>query len=138
MKISDVVEELAARLRKIPGLSVFAHPVDTVVPPAAIVVYPDSIAYDQAYVRGMDRITIPVVVVVGRSAHGRATMDALSGYWDGAGPLSVKAALEAGSAGAGGVLDYVHVPDSRAGDVSIGGVPMLAAEFTVEIVGDGA
>lgn len=131
-----MAEELAARLRRIPGLAVFAHPVDTVVPPAAIVVYPDRVDYDTTYARGVDKITMPVVVVVGKTSDGRAVMDALSGYWDGAGSRSVKAALEAGGP-VPGVLDDVQVPSAEQAEATIGGVEMLAAVFTAEITGSG-
>lgn len=140
MNLVDVAAELAARLRTIPGFTggVYAHPVDTVVPPAAIVVYPDSIDYDLTYARGADKLTIPVVVVVGRAKEAKATMAALSGYWSGSGDRSVKAALEADGAGVEGVLDFVSVISAEAGDITIGGVGLVAAEFTVEVVGSGA
>lgn len=136
MRVTDVAEELAARLRRIPDLTVFAHPVASVVPPAAIVVWPDQITYDATYQRGMDTLTFPVVLVVGQTSDGRAAMDALSRYWDGSGPWSVKAALETGGP-VDGVLDDVQVGAARAGEVSIGGVSLLAAEFTTEVAGEG-
>ena len=63
MKLDDVMDELAGALAAITGLRVFAYPPPTVVPPAGIVSYPESVIYDQTYHRGMDRISaLPVIV----------------------------------------------------------------------------
>src|SRR5687768_1669543 len=105
MNLSDVMDEVAARLGAIKGLRVFAYPADSLSPPAAAVLYPDGITFDETYGRGMDRLTLPVLVVVGKPTD-RSTRDRIAAYCDGSGPASVKAAVEAGD---GAAFDTVRV-----------------------------
>jgi len=91
--LADVMDELAARIDTIDGLRVHAFPPDNVHPPAAIVTYPDEYMYDKTFGRGMDRLTIPVVVLVGKVSD-RKSRDQLGAYVDGSGPRSIKGVLE--------------------------------------------
>jgi hypothetical protein len=96
MILADVMDELAARIDTIVGLRVFAFPPDSVAPPAAVVTYPEDYSYDETYGRGSDRLTIPVVVMVGKLTD-RSSRDNLSVYADGSGVKSIKAVIEADS-----------------------------------------
>lgn len=133
MDVAEVMDELAARLGMIAGLRVFAWPPGSVTPPAAIVSYPERVDFDSTYGRGMDRMTVPVAVVVGRPAD-RATRDSLAAYCGGGGARSVKAALDRGFCTA---WDSVRVVRADTDVVSIGGVDYLAALFSIEISGTG-
>lgn len=95
MDLADVMQEIGDRLGTIAGLRVYPFPPDTVQTPAAIVTFPDTYTYDETYGRGMDRMTLPVVLMVGK-AWDRASRDALAPYLDGAGATSIKAVLETG------------------------------------------
>lgn len=134
MDVAAVMSEFGDRLGTIPDLRVFDSPPGSVTPPAAVVGYPTRYEFDETYGRGMDTMTIPVVVVVGRPTD-RPTRDALSRYVSGSGPYSVKAALESGSHLA------CHMTRVTAVDFdayTIGGTDYLAAIFDVDVAGPGA
>jgi hypothetical protein len=133
---ANVAAEIAARLRSISGLNIHQHPVGSASFPAAIVSWPERVDYDGTYRRGMDTMTIPVLLLVAESSDALSTQRALSGYLAGAGATSIKAAIEnAGSAS--GVFSTVVVKDSTVDPVTLAGVDCLAAKFTVEITGSG-
>lgn len=134
MILSDVMDELATQLDTISGLRTFAFPPDSVVPPAAIISYPETYTYDETYGRGMDRMTLPAIVVVGRLSD-RSTRDLLSAYVDGSGSSSVKAVVEAGSYTA---CHTVRVASVSIDVVTIGGDDLLAGTFDFDITGSGS
>lgn len=123
MILSDVMDEIAARLDTIDGLRVHAYPADNVAPPAAVVTYPGSIDFDSTYARGMDRIPdLSVVVLVGKVSD-RASRDRISAYVNGSGASSIKAVLEddlpAGGLDLPGVAgSYASTPDHASLDIT--------------------
>ena len=135
MLLSDVMDQLGTALETIDGLRVFPYTADRVTPPAAVVQWPSVIDYSATMRRGMDRMTFPVMVVVGR-ADARATRDSLAAYLDGSGASSVVAALESGTYTACDAVKVAGVPKGVEA-VSIAGIDYLAAEFVVEITGQG-
>jgi hypothetical protein len=131
-----VMDEIATRLRTVPGLSgrTFAYPQAKVDGLAGIVSYPDRINYDQTYGRGMDVFAaVPVFVVVGRPTD-RSARDRLAGFTAGIGASSVKVALEA--AGATN-WDDLQVKTCEIDVIKIGAVDYLAAMFSLDIAGRG-
>lgn len=134
MNLADVMDEVATRLDTISGLRVFAYPPDRVEPPSAIVSYPGTYTYDETYGRGMDRMTLPVVVVVGKVSQ-RSARDALGAYVDGSGASSVKAVLESGTYTE---LDSLRVMSVEFDVVTIAGTDYVAALFDVDIAGSGS
>jgi hypothetical protein len=134
MDLADVMDALAARLDTIDGLRVHAHPPGTVTPPAAVVAYPEAVTFDATYGRGMDRMTLPVVVVVGKASD-RTARDQLGAYADGSGPKSVKAVVESGTYTA---FDTVRVMSVEFDVIAIGGTDYLAAMFDLDISGPGS
>jgi len=134
VNLTEVMEAVGDRLDTIAGLRVFPHPTDALTPPAAVVSVPDEIVYDETYGRGMDRITLPLVVVVGK-AFDRAAMTNLAAYADGSGAKSVKAVLESGSYTA---FDTVRVMRAEFDVVRIASSDYLAAMFDLDIAGQGA
>lgn len=133
MNLAAVMDQLGAALESIPSLRVFPYTADSITPPAALVGWPDSITYDETYGRGSDSMTLPVWVAVGR-ADARSSRDVLAAYLDGAGPSSVKAALDGGTYTA---CDSVRVASARIEPISIASTPYLAAVLDVEITGQG-
>ena len=133
MDLALVMDELAARLATIEGLRVHAQPIGSVTPPAAVVVYPEEVTFDATYGRGMDRMRLPIVVVVGRP-YDRSTRDALAGYCAGSGAQSVKAVIESGAYLA---FDAVRVENIDFDVVPIGAIDYMAALFTLDIGGQG-
>jgi hypothetical protein len=133
MNVATVMDEVAAALRTIPDWSVYEWPNGSATPPAAIVLYPDEVMFDETYQRGSDRITMPVVVLAG-TADDLSTRDRLAAWMDGGGPRSVKRALEAATyAGA----DYVRVVRCEPGPYQAAGRTYLAAVFELDIMGAG-
>lgn len=134
MNIGAVMDQVANQLDTIAGLRVFAYPPGTVVPPAAVVSYPESLTFDETYGRGMDRLTLPVVIVVGRPTE-RTTRDNLAAYCAGSGSSSVKAVLEAGAYSA---FHMLRVVDIEFDVVRFGDVDYAAALFSVDVAGQGS
>lgn len=136
MNISDVAEEIAAVLDTIDGLRCFSYQPATITPPAAWVANPapGDIEYDQTYGRGMDRMTLPVFVAIGR-ADNRAAQAQAREYMNGSGPRSIKAVLEAHQYTS---CDIVRVVTAGVDGVAIGATEYLAAFIDLDIAGDGA
>lgn len=128
--ITLIMEAVAARLQVIGGLRVHPSPPGSVVPPAAIVSYPENIAYDQTYGRGMTKIgRLQVWVVVGKVVD-RAARDRLSGYVSEVEATSVKLALEApGDA----PWDDLHVESVDFDVYTEAGVDYMAAGFNINM-----
>ena len=133
MNLANVMEAISDRLDTIAGLRCFAYPPGTVTPPAAIVSYPEDITFDETYGRGMDRMSLPVVLVVGKVSD-RTARDRLGAYCNGTGASSVKAVLESGTYSA---FHTVRVASIEFDVVSIAGVDYIAALFTLDIAGSG-
>lgn len=137
MKVGDVMDEIAGRLRLAPSLAgrTFAYPPGTITPPAAIVAYPTNGTFDATYGRGVDTMTGVVVVAVGRPTE-RQTRDRLTKYVDGSGPESVKALLD-GDEDDYASCDGVTVTDWETDVYTIGGTDHLCAVFSLDIAGPG-
>lgn len=135
LKLNDVMDDLGSALGSIPGLRVFPYWADKVVPPAAVVGWPDPLTYDQTMRRGSDRVTdLPVFVMVGK-VDARTSRDQLAVYADGAGARSVKTVIEAHPATA---WDVATVTRAEFGTVTVGGVEYLSATFYIDISGSGS
>lgn len=134
MNLADVMDQIGDQLDTITGLRVYRYPPDRVQPPAAVVTYPDTYTYDSTYGRGMDRMTVPVIVMVGRVSD-RASRDQLGPYLDGAGPRSVKAVVEAGSYTA---FDSARVMSVEFDIVQLANVDHVAATLSIDIAGEGS
>lgn len=135
MRLADVMDEVAGVLDTIPGLRVFAYPPSTVIPPAAIVSYPDSVDYDETYGRGKDHVRdLPVILLAGKATV-RAARDKVSGWADGSGAGSVKALLEGHVWSS---CEVLTVADCKFEALTIAGVDYIAAIFSLDIIGKGA
>lgn len=134
MNVASLMDQLGAALDEIEGLTVFPYSAERVLPPAAIVGWPDPLTYDNTMGRGSDLITLPVWVLVGRF-DALSARDTLAAYLDGSGPSSVKAVLDGGLYTA---CDSVRVASATVEPISSGGVEYLGAVLQVEIRGTGA
>jgi hypothetical protein len=133
VNVAAVMDALGVRLEEIGGLRVYPYSADRVTPPAAIVGWPEPITYDGTLARGLDSMTFPVWIVVGR-VDARSARDTLAAYLDGSGTSSVKAALDGGTYTA---CDSVRVSTAHVESVSIAGTDYLAAILDVEVIGQG-
>jgi hypothetical protein len=135
MLLSAVMDELGTALDTIDGLRVYPYNAEKVMPPAAVVGWPDPLTYDATYGRGGDRVSMPLVVVVGR-LDARTTRDRLAKYLDGTGAASVKATLESDDR-TYTAFDSVRVTEARVLAYTIAGAEYFGAEFTLDIIGKG-
>ncbi|HZO67756.1 MAG TPA: hypothetical protein VFB74_22390 [Kribbellaceae bacterium] len=133
MNLAAVMDAVSARADTIAGLRCYAWPVAKVTPPALIVSYPEDITFDETYGRGMDRMTLPAVAVVGKASD-RTARDLVAAYCNGSGASSVKQVLESGTYTA---FHHVRVASIEFDVVSIAGVDYIAALFTLDIAGSG-
>lgn len=127
MNLASVMDEVGQQLGTITGLRVTPHPAATVVAPAAIVSMPQEVQFDQPETR----VTLPVLILVGRPTDRRAR-DRVLAYCDETGAASVKAVLEAHTFTS---CDTVFVAQFVCDVVSVAGVEYLAVTFAVEITG---
>lgn len=134
MNLSALMDEVATAAAEISGLRMTAWPPGTLQPPAGAVSYPESIAYDQTYGRGMSKISaLPLILVAGKAIE-RLARDAVSTWTATHGEGSVRQHLE-GRVWAS--CDDLSVVSAKFDVVSIGGVEYLAAQFSLDVVGSG-
>lgn len=133
MNLAAVMEEIAVRLDTIAGLRVYAYPADQIQPPAAVVGYPETITYDVTMGRGVDRMEIPLFVLVARQTD-RTARDELGPYLDGSGAESVKAVLKGVTWTA---MSDVRVASVTVDVVTVAAVDYLAAVFSMDVYGPG-
>lgn len=133
MNLSDVMDQISAQVDTIAGLRCFAYPPDTIQPPAAVVDYPETYTFDETFVRGSDRMTLPLWVVTAR-VQDRTARELLTAYLDGSGSSSIKAVVEAGTYTA---FHTVRVVDCEIEVVDIGGTNYWSAKFNLDIFGRG-
>lgn len=134
MNLGHVMEEIAGRLNTITDLNAFAFPADGGHLPLAIVDYPDDYNYDETYGRGMDRMTLPVVIYLDRVVD-HSTRSRVSVFVDGAGASSVKSVLESGNYVS---FDTVRVMNVEFDYVRFADTECIAAVFALDIAGRGS
>lgn len=133
MRIVDVMDELAMRLRSITAFrEVASWPKGSITPPAAVVAYPENYNPHATYARGATELKLPVFAAVAKISE-RTARDALSDLVEG--PTSVITVLESGIYTA---FDVVTVSNVDFDTVTIGGTDYIAAVFDCDIVGSGA
>lgn len=132
MSVAAVMDGLGVRLRTIADLRVYDFPAANVVAPAAVVGFPDSLEYDATLMRGADRGTYPVFVMVGPVSD-RGARDALSKFVNAMGAKSIKAAIEDDPT-LGGAAQTTRVMDASVETTAVAGVDYLTARFNVDVV----
>jgi hypothetical protein len=127
--ISELRTGLAANLATISGLRTTATIPDNPSPPIAIIL-PQGVEYDNTFGRGMNTYTFAVTVIVGRVSE-RSGQNALDAFVSSTGSSSIKLAIESDKTLDGKAFD-LRVTDSRNyGELTVGEVTYLSAEFTV-------
>ena len=127
--ISDLRNGLATNLATISGLRTAALMPDNPNPPIAIVV-PSSVSFDDTFQRGMQTYSFTVLVVVGR-ADERTAQNKLDAYCASTGASSIKLAVESDKTLGGKAFDLRVTELRNYGQIVIGEVTYLSAEFTV-------
>lgn len=133
MDLAAVMDQIGDRLDTIAGLRVFRYPVAKITPPAAVVSYPDKIELNQTYARGMTKMTLPLVLVVGKVSD-RSARNQLGAYCNDMGARSVVQILQSGTYAA---FHEVVVQSIEFDVTTIAAVDYLAALFTLDIGGSG-
>lgn len=138
MNIEDVAAELEAALRTVPGLHVAPWGVEQVQGAAtAVVDSPERIAFDQTYGRGVDTLEDWQIFVLAPKTNDRTSLRQLARFAAGAGPTSVKAALESYTYTKCDP-DGLHVVWAEFDHARYAGSDYLALIFHLNITGGGA
>jgi hypothetical protein len=127
--ITELRAGIKNNLATISGLRTSDYQPDSINPPVAIV-FPVSVNFDETFQRGMQTYTFAVQVIVGRVSErtGQSTIDA---YCSSTGASSIKRAIESDKTLAGKAFD-LRVTDMRNyGELLVGEVNYLSAEFVV-------
>lgn len=133
MKIDDVMDDIATRLRELNDLNVLAYDADDIEYPAAMISLPIDINYLGTYGRGMDTMTLMVTLLV--SDVGDAiSRNQISKYADGEGDYSIKEHLENGKYIS---FDVLAVQNAFFDVITIGRSDYLGCKFKVFISGQG-
>jgi hypothetical protein len=127
--ISELRIGLANNLATISGLRTTPTIPDNPSPPIAVIL-PQGVEYDNTFGRGMNTYTFAVTVIVGRVSE-RSGQNSLDAYVSSTGSSSIKLAIESDKTLNGKAFD-LRVTDSRNyGELTVGEVTYLSAEFTV-------
>jgi hypothetical protein len=133
MIVSDVADELVARLKTIPGLRVYKGAPGSVSVPAAVVFVPGETTFTRTYSRGMDQMTWPILLLVGKVDDSQQ-VKSLGAYLDGSGAKSIVQVLESGTYTS---FDAIHVDSATTDPETWGDASYAGALFTVNIYGKG-
>jgi len=127
--ITELRAGIKTNLATINGLRVSDYQPDNINPPVAIV-FPVSLNYDETFQRGMQTYTFAVQVIVGRVSE-RTGQSIIDSYCSSTGNNSIKLAIESDKTLAGKAFD-LRVTDMRNyGELIVGEVNYLSAEFVV-------
>ena len=127
--ISELRSGIKTNLATISGLRVSDFQPDNINPPVAIV-FPVSLNYDEAFHRGMQTYTFSIQVIVGRQSE-RSAQNSIDSYCSSTGSNSIKLAIESDKTLNGKAFD-LRVTDMRNyGELTVGEVNYLSAEFIV-------
>lgn len=127
--ISELRAGIKTNLATITGLRVSDFQPDNINPPVAVV-FPISLNYDETFHRGMQTYTFAVQVIVGRVSE-RSGQNSIDAYCSSTGASSIKLAIESDKTLGGKAFD-TRVTDMRNyGELLVGEVNYLSAEFVV-------
>lgn len=130
--LTGIKQGLANNLASITGLRTSSVIPEQVNPPVAIIAL-NSIDYDTTFRRGLDTYTFTVTVIVGR-ADARTGQNTLDAYAAPTGTYSVKSAIELDRSLGGVANDTRATGLSNYGNLTIGELNYLAAEWSVTVI----
>ena len=120
---------LANNAATITGLRTAATIPDNPNPPLAVVV-PSSLTFNEAFHAGMNTYTFNVLLLVGKVSE-RSGQNTLDAYCSSTGSTSMKLALESDKTLGGNAYDVRVTEIRNYGDIAVGDVNYLSAEFIV-------
>jgi hypothetical protein len=127
--ITDLRTGIATNLATISGLRTSPTLPDNPNPPIALVT-PISVSFDDVFRRGMQTYTFVVSVIVGRVDE-RTAQNKLDAFVSSTGSQSIKLAVESDKTLGGNAFDSRVTEMRNYGELTIGDVIYLSAEFTV-------
>lgn len=127
--VSGLRDGIKANLATITGLRTTDTVPDNPNPPIATVL-PQTVTYDNAFNRGMNTYTFAVLVIVNRVSE-RTAQNSLDAYVSSTGSSSIKLALESDKTLGGRAYDLRVSEMRNYGEITIGEINYLSAEFTV-------
>lgn len=133
MNISGIRDGLKTRLLTIANLRAYDVIPDTFAPPAAIVSPPTNVLYGATLGKAWNQVTFTVRVLVAKASD-RAAQDKLDTYLSTGTATSIVDAVE-GDTTLDGNCNLARVLSAQGvGVYDYAGVPLLGAEFTVEVL----
>lgn len=126
--ITDLRTAIATNLATITGLRTSPTLPDNPNPPIALVT-PISVSFDDVFKRGMQTYTFVISVIVGRVDE-RTAQNKLDAYVSSTGSSSIKLAVESDKTLGGNAFDCRVTEMRNYGELTIGDVIYLSAEFT--------
>lgn len=126
--LSTVMDQIGTALAGITGLRAYDFPPKSAQPPFAFVDMPEQVAYDASMKRGLDRVSINVVVCVADVVD-RMVRDQISAYAAGSGATSIKAVLEAATIG-----ESCRVQSAQFRPVLMAGTAYFGAVFALDVI----
>lgn len=127
--ISTLRTSIATNLATITGLRTTSTMPDSPNPPVAIVI-PRSVSYDEAFRKGMQIYGFNVMVIVGRVDE-RSAQNNLDSFCSSTGSSSIKLAIESDKTLGGNAFDVRVTEMTNYGQITVGEVVYLSAEFQV-------
>ena len=127
--ISTLRTRIATNLATINCLRTTSTMPDSPKPPVAIVI-PRSVSYDEAFRKGMQIYGFNVMVIVGRVDE-RSAQNNLDSYCSSTGSSSIKLAVESDKTLGGNAFDVRVTEMTNYGQITVGEVVYLSAEFQV-------
>jgi hypothetical protein len=127
--ITDLRTAIATNLATISGLRTSPTLPDNPNPPIALVT-PISVSFDDSFKRGMQTYTFVISVIVGRVDE-RTAQNKLDAFVSSTGTQSIKLAVESDKTLGGNAFDCRITEMRNYGELTIGDVIYLSAEFTL-------
>ncbi len=127
--ITDLRTAIATNLATISGLRTSPTLPDNPNPPIALVT-PISVSFDDSFKRGMQTYTFVISVIVGRVDE-RTAQNKLDAFVSSTGNQSIKLAVESDKTLGGYAFDCRVTEMRNYGELTIGDVIYLSAEFTL-------
>lgn len=132
MNLSYVRNGLKNRLSTVSGIRAYDTVPDAINTPAAIVTV-ESMEYDRAMGRGLDELTLTIVVLTGTISE-RTAQNKLDSYISN-GTTSMKAAIEGDKTLGGNAADARVESAQNYGSYTYNGITYLGVSFTVRVFG---
>ncbi len=135
--IRAVLDEIAGKMAAIPGVVAYAWDKSKITTtPAVLVGLPDRTQYRTQYSRRGQKLTVTLIVLVGK-ANDRSAQNNLLPFMENSGPLSVFGAVDSEFT-TYTTCDDVTVVECEPDVYINAGTHYLGAEFTIDVTATGA